>query len=144
MISALVLAVATALPSPQHLRTVAVHAPRATLTLQVAATDQQRELGLMSVTRLPRHTGMVFVFDNDATIEFWMKDTLVPLDMIFVAADGKVRSVAATVPVVPIDEPDEKIPRRSGIAKFVIELPAGEAAQDGIAPGVTLRDLSAL
>lgn len=144
MINALVLAAATMLPSAQHLATVSVHAPKATLTLQVARTDDQRERGLMSVTKLPRHAGMIFVFPQDAMIEFWMKDTLVSLDMVFVAADGKVRSVAAKVPVVPTDTPDEKIPRRSDMAKYVIELPAGEAALDGIVPGSHLSDVTLL
>ncbi len=46
------------------------------------------------------HTGMIFVFDGDGPVEFWMKDTLEPLDMIFVGADGKVRRIYANVPVV--------------------------------------------
>jgi uncharacterized protein len=142
MLRALLLAVV--LPAQQHLPTIITHAPKATLTLQVAKTDSERELGLMSVTKLPAHTGMVFVFDEDAPIEFWMKDTLVPLDMVFVAADGTVRSVAANVPVVPTDTADEKIPRRNGNAKFVIELPAGEAKVDGIVPGTKLTDLDGL
>ena len=133
-----------ATPAPQHLATIVVHAPKATLTLQVATTEDQRETGLMSVTHLPAHTGMVFVFDEDAPVTFWMKDTLVPLDMIFVAADGTVRSVAANVPVVPEDTPDNKIPTRPGVAKFVIELAAGEAAHDGITTGVQLSELRAL
>jgi uncharacterized protein len=144
MIRMLVLMLAAALPQSQRLPTIAVHAPNATLTLQIAKTESERELGLMSVTKLPAHTGMVFVFDEDAPIEFWMKDTLVPLDMVFVAADGTVRSVAANVPVVPTDTADDKIPRRSGSAKFVIELPAGEAKLDGIVPGAPLVDLKKL
>ncbi len=135
--------VAAATPAPQHLPTIRVHAPRVTLTLQVAKTEDQRETGLMSVTDLPVHTGMVFVFEMDQPVEFWMKDTLVPLDMVFVAADGTVRGVAANVPVVPEDAPDDAIPRRGGTAKYVIELPAGEAAKDGIAPGVHLSELVA-
>lgn len=133
--------VAAATPAPQHLPAIAVHAPYATLTLQVAKTEEQRETGLMSVTLLPKHTGMVFVFEADQPVEFWMKNTLVPLDMVFVAADGTVRSVAANVPVVREDAPDDAIPRRGGSAKYVIELPAGEAAKDGIAPGVNLLEL---
>ncbi|HTX02811.1 MAG TPA: DUF192 domain-containing protein [Candidatus Acidoferrales bacterium] len=133
--------VAQATPAPQHLPTIVVHAPQATLTLQVAKTEDQRETGLMSVTNLPPHTGMVFVFDEDAPVEFWMKDTLVPLDMVFVAADGTVRSVAANVPVVPETAPDSSIPRRGGTAKYVIELPAGEAVNDGIVTGMRLTDL---
>lgn len=137
----LTLLVAAATPAPQHLPTIAVRAPKATLTLQIANTEQERETGLMSVTHLPAHTGMLFVFDQDAPVEFWMKDTLVPLDMVFVGQDGVVNSVAANVPVVAEDTPDEEIPRRSGDGKYVIELPAGEASADGIVAGVHL-DLS--
>jgi uncharacterized protein len=137
----LAIVAAAATPAPQHLPTIAVNAPKATLTLQVAKTQDQRELGLMSVTKLPDHTGMVFVFDTDAPVEFWMKDTLVPLDMLFVGADGTVRSVDANVPVVPENTPDNAIPRRSGTAKFVIELPSGEAAKDGITVGTRLPEL---
>ncbi|MBV8637242.1 MAG: DUF192 domain-containing protein [Candidatus Eremiobacteraeota bacterium] len=129
-------------PTPQQLSTITVQAPHATLTLQVAKTDEQRERGLMSVTKLTPHTGMLFVFDKDAPVEFWMKDTLVPLDMVFAGPDGVVRSVAANVPATKPDTPDEKIPRRSANAKYVIELPAGEAEKDGITGAVHL-DLTA-
>jgi uncharacterized membrane protein/uncharacterized membrane protein (UPF0127 family) len=133
-----------ATPAPQELPTITVHAPKASLTLQVATTEDERETGLMSVTRLPAHTGMVFVFDQDAPVMFWMKDTLVPLDMVFIAADGTVRSVAANVPVVPEDTPDDKIPTRPGTAKYVVELPAGEAQKDGIVTGLRLSELPML
>ncbi len=136
MLAAVVLSFAT--PAAQSLPHVAVTAPKAKLTLQVASTENERELGLMSVTKLPLHTGMLFVFASDSPVEFWMKDTLVPLDMVFVAPDGTVRSVAARVPVVPLDTPDDTIPRRAGTAKYVIELPSGEAEKDGIVAGVKL------
>jgi uncharacterized protein len=142
LVFAAVLAQAT--PAAQHLPTIRVHAPRALLTLQVATTEQERETGLMSVTKLPAHTGMVFVFEEDGPVTFWMKDTLVPLDMVFVAADGTVRSVAANVPVVSESTPNDKIPTRPGVAKYVIELPAGEARQDGIAPHVKLSEVAGL
>lgn len=122
----------------QHLPIETVRAPRATLTLQIANTEEQREFGLMNVKKLLPHNGMIFVFDRDEHQEFWMKDTFVPLDMIFIAADGTVRKVFTNVPVVPVSTPDEKIPRRSADAKFVIELPAGEATRDGIVPGLKL------
>jgi uncharacterized protein len=120
------------------LPTVVIHAPRADLTLEVARSEAQREYGLMNRAQIPPHTGMIFVFEGDEQIAFWMKNTLVPLDMIFVAADGKVRRVFANVPVVTPSMPDAEIPRETDTAKFVIELRAGEAAQDGIAQGVTL------
>lgn len=131
-----------ATPPPQSLPKIVVQAPRADLTLQVASTAEERERGLMSVTKLGAHTGMVFVFESDQPVVFWMKDTFVPLDMVFVDSNGKVRSVAARVPVVPQNTPDDKIPRRSGAAKYVIELPAGEATKDGITAGVTLSGVT--
>ncbi|MEO9262888.1 MAG: DUF192 domain-containing protein [Candidatus Baltobacteraceae bacterium] len=143
LLAALVTISSPATPAPQFLAKISVQAPRAKLTLQVARTEEQRERGLMSVTKLVPRTGMVFVFDTDGPVEFWMKDTLVPLDMVFVSADGTVRSVASRVPIVPLDTPDDKIPRRKGNAKFVIELAAGEAAKDGISPGATLLGVTA-
>lgn len=128
-------------PTPQSLRVVALHAPKATLRVQVADTEPERELGLMWVRRLPPHTGMVFVFPKSGPQEFWMKDTLVPLDMVFVAADGTVTSVAKNVPVVSADAGDNVIPRRSGTGRYVIELPANEAAADGLAPGAHIGGL---
>lgn len=137
----LVLALQSA-PLVSTLPTATLHAPRATLTVEIADTEPQREHGLMDRTALPPHTGMVFVFDQDGPVTFWMKDTLVPLDMVFVGANGVVRSVAARVPATKPDTPDDQIPRRPGNAKFVIELPAGEAVADGIRPGVTIKGIS--
>ena len=138
LILAVVAAMVAPMPGPQALPKIVVAAPRATLALQVANTEQERETGLMGVTHLAAHTGMLFVFAHDAPVEFWMKDTLVPLDMVFLSANGTVRSVASNVPVVPAATPDAAIPRRGGTAKYVIELPAGEAERDAIIPGVHL------
>lgn len=124
-----------------HLAMVTVHAPHAALRLEIAATESARERGLMDRNVLPPRTGMLFIFPDDGPVEFWMKNTRVPLDMVFVGRDGLVRSVADAVPVVPAQTPDGDIPRRRGRARFVIELPAGEAARDGLRPGVLLREL---
>jgi uncharacterized protein len=122
---------------------VTVHAPKADLTLEVARTEPQREHGLMDRTTIAPHTGMIFVFSEDDFVDFWMKDTLVPLDMIFIAADGTVRRVYANVPVAPKSVSDIELPRVGAKAKYVIELKAGEAARDGISQGVKL-DLHAV
>ena len=117
---------------------ITVHAPRHDLVLEVARTEMQREHGLMDRKVLGAHTGMLFVFDADEPVAFWMKDTLVPLDMIFIGADGRVRRVFANVPVVAPALADDRIPRESSSGKYVIELPAGEAAADGIDAGIHL------
>jgi uncharacterized membrane protein (UPF0127 family) len=136
------LILAAALNAPQHLPIETVRAPKAVLTLQIAKSDTEHEIGLMYVTKLYPHNGMVFVFDTDGPEEFWMKNTLIPLDMVYVAADGTVRKVFTKVPVVSVTTPDDRIPRRQGNAKYVIELPAGEATKDGIVPGVKLSDVT--
>ena len=147
MCSSLVLAALVAatppLGQPADTSSVVLHAPRATLVVAVAANEAARERGLMNRRTLPIHGGMLFVFDRDEPVEFWMKDTLIPLDMVFIGGDGIVRSVAARVAAVRPDTPDSRIPRRSGNARFVIELGAGEAARDGLAPGVRIPELGA-
>ena len=120
------------------LKTVVVAAPNAKLTLAVAATSATRELGLMCVTRLRPRTGMIFVFSRSGEWDFWMKNTLISLDMIWVAADGTVKSVAANVPPSTLRTPDEDVARRSGDGLYVIELSAGEAAADQIVAGAKL------
>ncbi|MGC9991067.1 MAG: DUF192 domain-containing protein [Candidatus Cybelea sp.] len=120
------------------LATIVVHAPKADLTLDVARTESEREHGLMDRRVVSPHAGMLFVFERDENVDFWMKDTLVPLDMIFIAADGTVRRVFSNVAVVAPTLPDEQIPREGAQAKYVIELAAGEASADGIVAGVKL------
>lgn len=122
---------------------VTVQAPKATLHLEVASSNPQREHGLMDRTHLDAHAGMIFVFSADAPVSFWMKDTLIPLDMIFIAQDGTVRRIYANVPVVSRSLPDDRIPLEPGTAKYVIELNAGEAERDGIVAGTKL-DLRAV
>ncbi len=144
-VTALLAALATStpqpMPTPQHLTAITVRAPKAALSLQVAKTELQRERGLMSVTRLEPHHGMLFVFDDDARVAFWMKDTLISLDMVFLSKEGVVRAIFPRVPVVSPSLPDDRIPLEQGTAKYVIELAAGEAALDGLRVGTRLRAL---
>ncbi len=121
-----------------------VRAPKARLHLEIADNEAARERGLMFRTTLAPHTGMVFVFQRDDAVTFWMKNTLISLDMVFLGADGRVRTVSAKVPATFSDTPEPQIPRRSGRARYVLELPAGEAVRDGLRPGARLRALTAL
>jgi uncharacterized membrane protein (UPF0127 family) len=124
----------------------AVHAPRGELALVPVTDEPSRERGLMCVVRIPPGRGMLFVFPPpDRAQNFWMKNTLVALDMVFVGASGSVTSVAANVPATPYGTFDDAVARRGGKGQFVIELGAGDAARHGIAAGtkLTLPALSA-
>src|SRR5436305_3637336 len=65
------------------------------VSLEVAATPEERERGLMYRTSLAEGRGMLFVFDEDRNHSFWMKNTLIPLDMLFIARDGTVVGIHA-------------------------------------------------
>lgn len=101
--------------------------------LEVADDDWEEMRGLMYRREMLPGWGMVFVFADEAPRSFWMKNTLLPLDMVFVRADGVVDSVVERA------EPLTLKPRRSaGPAKYVVELGAGVAAMSGIVPGARL------
>lgn len=142
LLAAIVLLIAqnnAPVPPASPLPVIVVGAPNADLRLEVARTEGQREYGLMNRTSIAPRTGMIFVFSQDGSQSFWMKDTLVPLDMIFVAADGTVRKVFANVPVLPPGVSDDRIPLETANAKYVIELGAGDAQREGIVRGVKLK-----
>ena len=120
-------------------RPAMVRGPRATLRLAIAATPAQREHGLMNVPYVPQGQGMLFVFpDGDGPRNFWMKNTITPLDMIFISGNGTVTSVAADVPATKPGTPDDQVATRQGMGAFVIELGGGDAARQGIAKGTHL------
>ena len=130
---------AAAAAAPKPPLPIYVQAPKSGLRLEVAADPAARERGLMNRTALHPHFGMIFVFAGEQPVTFWMKNTLIPLDMIFVDTDGAVTSIAPDVPATKRTTPNERIPRRAGRAKYVIELNAGEAARDGLVVGTTLH-----
>jgi uncharacterized membrane protein (UPF0127 family) len=112
-------------------KTVTLAAGDATVVAEVADTPASRELGLGGRTSLADGKGMWFVFDVDGYWAFWMKDTLIPLDMVWVAADGTVVTVAHDVQ--PSSYPQAFKP--TAPARYVLELPAGYTAKHGIAEG---------
>ncbi len=64
------------------------------LDVYIAATNEQHSRGLMHVRSLPESTGMLFLYGRDARLSMWMKNTFIPLDILFVRADGTVSSIA--------------------------------------------------
>lgn len=104
--------------------------------LEVASTPKQAEIGLMHRTFLPAGHGMLFQFDAARPVAFWMKNTKIPLDMLFVR-EGQVVNIAHQAQPC-VDEPCATYPSGSPV-DMVIELPAGTARQDQIRSGSSIR-----
>ncbi len=102
--------------------------------VEVADTDATRERGLMFRSSLGADRGMLFNFRQVGGVSFWMRNTLIPLDMIFIAADGHVVSIARNA--VPHDE--TPIPS-GGPVLGVLELRGGRAVEIGAMPGDHVR-----
>jgi uncharacterized membrane protein (UPF0127 family) len=98
-------------------------------TVQIAATEEQQERGLMFYRSLPGNVGMIFPYDPPQNIAFWMKNTLIPLDMVFIRADG---TIARIVTAKALDE--TPVPAGEPVAA-VLELRGGRAAELGIREG---------
>ncbi|MDT9012639.1 DUF192 domain-containing protein [Novosphingobium sp. APW14] len=98
--------------------------------VEVAASMVAQAKGLMFRTKLGPDEGMIFPMDPPRGASFWMRNTVISLDLIFVAPDGRISNIAANA--VPYDE----TPLLSvGKVKGVLEIPGGRAAELGIAPG---------
>ena len=101
--------------------------------VKLAKTEAQRRHGLMFTPYLPQHHGMLFVFETDAVRQFWMKNTQIPLDMLFFASDGRL------VNVIHSAAPFSLTARNSaGPVRYVLELNAGVADEIGVQPDAKL------
>jgi hypothetical protein len=99
-------------------------------TVEVAVTPEQRGQGLMFRERLPAAAGMLFIYPAEQMISMWMKNTLIPLDMLFIAEDGRIvhiaeRAIPGSTATISSGRP----------ARAVLELNGGTAARLNIAPG---------
>ena len=103
-----------------------------TVRLEVAADPASRARGLMEREQVPQGTGMVFLYPADVAEAFWMKNTLVPLSIAFVAADGRVVSVAEMTPC-KADPCPSYAP--AGPFRYAVELAAGSFPAAGVGPG---------
>lgn len=98
--------------------------------VEIAATADEQALGLMYRRGMARDRGMIFPFSPPRPATFWMANTYIPLDMIFVTSDRRIESILADVPPLTEDQ------RASlGRVAAVLELNAGEAARIGAAAG---------
>ena len=127
---------AGASPAPASAVSVTVHADggRAIpFRVELARTQPEQQQGLMYRPRMDADAGMLFIFKEPGPLTFWMHNTLIPLDMIFISADRKI------VGVVENAEPQTDTPRRvPGLSQYVLEINGGLSAKLGVHAGSTV------
>lgn len=102
-------------------------------SIEVADDDRERSAGLMFRTEMKDDHGMLFVFERTRRLSFWMKNTPMPLDLMFIGSDGRIVGILN-------GEPYSLAPIGPGApAQFVLELKAGTADKAGIADGDLVR-----
>jgi uncharacterized membrane protein (UPF0127 family) len=102
--------------------------------VELARTSQERERGLMFREHLDADAGMLFLYEEEGLLAFWMRNTLIPLDMIFISADHRV------VGIVENAEPQTDTVRQvDGPSQFVLEVNGGFAAAHGVTAGTPVE-----
>lgn len=101
--------------------------------VEIADDTSERSMGLMFRDYLPADQGMLFIFEQTQPVGFWMKNTKLPLDLIFIGEDGKVKAIRQGEPM------SEAVIAPDAPVRFVLELNAGTAAARGIESGVQIR-----
>ncbi|MBN9552189.1 MAG: DUF192 domain-containing protein [Alphaproteobacteria bacterium] len=102
-------------------------------SIEIADTSAEREAGLMFRQTMADDHGMLFVFERTDEVDFWMKNTPMALDLVFVGEDGRIKAIMRGEPE------SEAIISPGQPVRFVLELKAGTAARDGIKEGDLLR-----
>lgn len=102
----------------------------------IAATPEEQERGLMHQTRLPERTGMLFPLEKSRQVAFWMKNTLIPLDMIFIQNNRVVQIIHSAQ---PCQEEPCAVYVSKGTVDAVLELPGGTAQKDRLRLGAPVE-----
>ncbi|MBN2511068.1 MAG: DUF192 domain-containing protein [Spirochaetales bacterium] len=105
-----------------------------TFTLEIAYTQEQQQQGLMNRKRLGANEGMLFVYDYDKKMSFWMKNTSIPLSIAYITSEGVVKEIHDLEPyrLSPVNS------RHS--VRYALELNQGRFSQLGIRPGMKIFD----
>lgn len=114
------------------LPTVPIQIGNRTFTLEIAANDANRQKGLMDRDHMPIDRGMIFAFSDEAPRAFWMKNTRIPLDILYIDASGKIVDIKSMQPL------DLRSSPSTAPAKFAIELNQGAAKLCGAKIGDVL------
>lgn len=133
----------TKAPAPVNDNRPAVNEPRvilpdgAAIRVEVASDDPTRAQGLMFRDQLAADRGMIFLFPQTGNYPFWMKNTLIPLDMIWIDEQKRIVAVKQNVPPCKADPCPSYDPQ--AFARYVLELAAGVAGRHGLVNGQTVR-----
>lgn len=100
---------------------------------EIAVSDEERAQGLMHRKKLPDGEGMLFVYDRDQIMSFWMKNTLIPLSIAFIASDGRIIEIKDMYPH------DENTVLSSRSVRYALEVPQGWFSRVGVQAGDTVR-----
>ncbi len=107
---------------------------RHAVDVELARTEAEQRKGLMNRSSLPENAGMLFLFDTSRVQTFWMRNTLIPLDMIFISDDGRI------VGIVERAEPQTLTERSVGKpSRYVLEVNGGWSAAHGVRAGDRVR-----
>jgi len=104
------------------------------INVEIAEAPKEKELGLMFRTEVPEGTGMLFPYDAPREITMWMHNTYIPLDMVFIRADGVVHRIEQRAQPL-----SDRIISSHGPVTAVLELPGGDAERLGLKPGDRVR-----
>jgi uncharacterized membrane protein (UPF0127 family) len=120
--------------APQKLKTTELVIERAgaepvKIIVEVAVAPEDRNKGLMFREKLPDGEGMIFVFDRDQKLSFWMKNTLIPLSIAFIASDGRI------VDIKDMQPHDLNSVMSSRSVRYALEVPQGWFGRAGVSPG---------
>ena len=99
------------------------------ITVEMARTDEEKAQGLMYRKKLPDGQGMIFIYDRDQQMSFWMKNTLIPLSIAFIAADGRI------VEIRDMQPHDLSAVKSSRSVRYALETPQGWFDRAGVKPG---------
>lgn len=106
-----------------------------TIELEVADTRLERQKGLMFRKDLPSNSGMLFVFSKEKDLEFWMKNTYIPLDIIFLDSSMSVVNIEHAHPPLNTTDRQFKLYRSNEPSQYVVEMKQGFAKNYSIKPG---------
>lgn len=129
-------------PPKEPLRTATISFPDAardggpapSVTVEVADTETVRQRGLMMRRSMPENRGMIFVFEDRREHAFWMHNTCIPLDMMFIDKDGFITGIEENVPTMNDDTYGSGCP-----SAYVLEVNAGWSRAHGVAPGQNVK-----